>query len=58
MGTTVATFGHVPMEGTMFQGNWMGLDFGQWLAIVVLVLLIAAIARYLLIELPRDRQRQ
>lgn len=42
----------------MFQGNWMGLDFGQWLAIVVLVLLIAAIARYLLIELPRDRQRQ
>lgn len=42
----------------MLEGEWFGLDFGQWLAIVVLVLVIAAIARYLLIELPKDRERR
>ncbi len=40
----------------MLQMEWLGLDIGQWLAIVVLVLVIAAIARYMVLERPRNRR--
>jgi hypothetical protein len=39
----------------MLEGTWLGLDFGQWLAIIVAVLLVGAVIRYLLVERPRDR---
>lgn len=40
----------------LIGASWLGLGFGDWLAIVVAVLLVAAIARYILVERPRDRR--
>ncbi len=39
----------------MHEVEWLGLGIGAWLALATAVLVIAAAARYVLIERPRDR---